>query len=152
MTPRILTDSDKKISKDIYFIPVKKDGTPLLDTSNVTNMKFIFTECSNLMIIPLLDTNNAINMSYMFNLCSNLVTVPILNTSSVTNMNYMFNDCLSLSNESLNNILMIYKNAVKITDNKTLKYIIGLTSDQATICQGLSNYSAFIAAGWTTGY
>ena len=35
--------------------------------------------------------------------------------------------------------------------NKTLKYI-GLTSAQANKCKTLSNYSAFTAAGWTTGY
>lgn len=35
--------------------------------------------------------------------------------------------------------------------NKTLKYV-GLTSDQATTCTGLSNWAACEAAGWTTGY
>ena len=34
---------------------------------------------------------------------------------------------------------------------RTLKYI-GLTSAQATESTTLSNYSAFTAAGWTTGY
>ena len=66
-------------------------------------------------------------------------------------MNHMFDGCTSLSDESLNNILVICKNAVKITSNKTLKYI-GLTKKQANICQSLSNYQDFINAGWTTGY
>ncbi|MGN1301209.1 MAG: hypothetical protein ACI4U9_01605 [Clostridia bacterium] len=44
-------------------------------------------------------------------------------------------------------------NAVGITGSvyKTLKYL-GLTSTQATICTTLSNYQAFLDAGWTTGY
>ena len=42
-------------------------------------------------------------------------------------------------------------NATSYTGTKTLAYI-GLTSEQATKCQSLSNYSAFTAAGWTTGY
>jgi hypothetical protein len=66
-------------------------------------------------------------------------------------MRSMFYGCISLSDESLNNILAMCTNATKITSNKTLEYI-GLTSDQATRCQSLSNYSAFTAAGWTTGY
>ena len=124
---------------------------PLLDTSKVTTMQFMFNNCENLTTIPLLDTSNVGNMPYMFNNCTSLTTVPQLDTSSVINMNRIFNNCTSLSDESLNNILVMCKNAVKITSNKTLKYL-GLTSEQATKCTTLSNYSAFTAAGWTTGY
>ena len=199
MEPRVLTNSDKNITGNIYFIPVKKDGTPLLDTSKVTDMQwmfggctklttiplldtskvtdmsYMFDGCTNLTTIPLLDTSNATNMhamfancsslttipllntskdidmSQMFYNCTNLTTIPLLNTSKVTDMGLMFNGCTNLNNESLNNILAMCANAVKITSNKTLKYI-GLTEEQATICQGLSNYSAFTTAGWTTGY
>lgn len=61
-------------------------------------------------------------------------------------MGYMFDHCSSLSDESLNNIMKMCINAVKITSNKTLKYI-GLTSEQANKCKTLSNYSAFTSAG-----
>ena len=199
MEPRVLTNSDKNITGNIYFIPVKKDGTPLLDTSKVTDMQWMFGGCTKLTTIPLLDTSKVTDMSYMFggctklttiplldtsnatNMhamfancsslttipllntskdidmsqmfynCTNLTTIPLLNTSKVTDMGLMFNGCTNLNNESLNNILAMCANAVKITSNKTLKYI-GLTEEQATICQGLSNYSAFTTAGWTTGY
>ena len=124
---------------------------PLLDTSNVTNTSYMFSRCTSLTTIPLLDTSNVTNMYSMFSDCTNLTTIPLLDTSNVTNMNHMFDGCTSLSDESLNNILVICKNAVKITSNKTLKYI-GLTKKQANICQSLSNYQDFINAGWTTGY
>ena len=124
---------------------------PLLDTSNVTNMNNMFYGCSNLTSIPLLDTSNVTDMRSMFYGCSNLTSIPLLDTSNVTDMRSMFSRCSSLNNESLNNILAMCKNAAKITSNKTLKYI-GLTKEQANICKTLSNYSAFIAAGWTTGY
>ena len=126
---------------------------PLLDTSKVTNMYYMFASCTNLTTIPLLNTSNVINMNAMFNNCKNLTTIPLLDTSSVTNMNNMFKGCASLSDESLNNILAMGTNAVKITNSsyKTLKYI-GLTSKQATKCTTLSNYQAFLDAGWTTGY
>ena len=175
MEPRVLTNSDKNITGNIYFIPVKKDGTPLLDTSKVTDMQWMFGGCTKLTTIPLLDTSKVTDMSYMFDGCTNLTTIPLLDTSNATNMHAMFANCSSLTtipllntskdidmsqmfynctnlnNESLNNILAMCANAVKITSNKTLKYI-GLTEEQATICQGLSNYSAFTTAGWTTGY
>ena len=199
MQPRILTDQDKDIDNNIRIIPSKTDGTPLLDTSNVTKMNHMFSSCFNLTTIPLLDTSNVTdmvsifngctsltsvsqldtsnvtNMDYMFYDCKSLTTIPLLDTSSatdtsymfgnctsltsvpqfdtsnVTNMRSMFNNCSSLNNESLNNILAMCANAVKITSNKTLKYI-GLTEEQAQICTTLSNYQAFTNAGWTTGY
>ena len=123
---------------------------PLLNTSNVTDMSSMFNSCTNLTTIPLLDTSNVTDTRYMFQYCSNLTTIPLLNTSNVTDMSSMFSDCPNLSDESLNNILAMCTNAVKVT-NKTLSRI-GLTRDQATKCTTLSNYSAFTAAGWTTGY
>ena len=199
LTPRVLTNTDKDIDKNIYFIPTKTDGTILLDTSNVTNMYtmfsvcknlteipllntsnatnmnsmfsgctnlttipqlntsnatnmgYMFSGCTNLTEIPLLDTSNVTNMGYMFRGCTNLTTIPQLNTSKATNMGYMFSGCSSLSDNSLNNVLAMCTNATAYTGTKTLKNI-GLTSDQATKCAALSNYSAFTAAGWTTGY
>lgn len=123
---------------------------PLLDTSKVTSFASMFSSCVNLVSIPLLNTSRATTMVYMFWNCQNLISIPLLNTSAVTNMQKMFNGCSLLSNETLNNILAMCANSV-VTSNKTLKYI-GLTSAQATICQSLSNYQAFINAGWTTGY
>ena len=199
LTPRVLTDNDKNIDTGIFIIPAKSDGTPLLDTSNVTgmygmfaycrsltsiplldtsgvtymygmfnscsnltsipllntsnvtNMGSMFDNCSNLTSIPLLDTSNVTGMGSMFAYCKSLTSIPLLNTSNVTDMYGMFNSCSSLNNESLNNILAMCTNAVKITSNKTLKRI-GLTEEQANICKTLSNYQDFVNAGWTTGY
>ena len=137
--------------ESMFFNCTNLTAIPLLDTSNVTNMQWMFDGCTNLTVIPLLNTSKVTSMHYMIANCSNLTTIPQLDTSSVTDMGLMFNGCTNLNNESLNNILAMCANAVKITSNKTLKYI-GLTEEQATICQGLSNYSAFTTAGWTTGY
>lgn len=103
--------------------------------------------------IPLLDTSSATNMNSMFNGCSNLTEIPLLNTSNVTTMNTMFGGCSNLSENSLNNILQMCINAVSYTgvNTKTLNYI-GLSEEQATKCTTLSNYQAFLDAGWTTGY
>lgn len=124
---------------------------PLLNFSKCTNMNEIFRQCISLVEIPLLDISNVTIFSNAFYGCINLVTVPELNTTSLNNMKYAFKDCPSLSDESLNNILAMCTNAENYTHTKTL-LDIGLTSEQATTCTTLSNYSAFVAAGWTTGY
>jgi len=97
MEPRILTDNDKTINKNIYCIPVKRDGTPLLDTSSVTNMHAMFQDCSKLTTIPLLNTSKVTDMHYMFNDCTNLTTIPLLDTSRVIDISWMFNDCTNLT-------------------------------------------------------
>ena len=148
---------------------------PLVDTSNVTNMEFMFTSCSNLTTVPLLDTSNVTearsmftncprlfsipllnirnvtDVRLMFNSCTSLVDVPLFDISSVTNIYNMFSSCPNLSNKSLNNILAMCTSAISYTRTKTLKEI-GLSETQATTCQTLSNYQAFLDAGWTTGY
>ena len=199
MEPRVLTDDDKEINKNIYIIPTNKDGDILLDLSSLTNARDLFSGCTNLKVIPLLNTSSITNMLYMFNICTSLLTISLINTSNVTTMGNMFSQCYSLTNiplldtnnvtnmnnmfrnckslisvpilntanvtdmgemfiycdslsdETLNNILQMCINAIKITENKTLKYV-GLSNEQATKCTTLSNYEAFTTAGWTTGY
>ena len=72
-------------------------GIPYFDTSNVTNMVFMFGFCSSLTTIPLLDTSSVTNMNNIFNHCTSLTTIPQLNTSNVTSMTNMFNSCTSLT-------------------------------------------------------
>lgn len=129
-------------------------AVPMLNTNNVTNMNAMFEYCENLTTVPQLNTSNVTNMYYMFYNCQNLTIVPQLNTSNVTNMESMFENCNSLSDESLNNILAMCANATAYISqgtNMTLRFI-GLSSGKATKCTTLSNYQAFIDAGWTTGY
>lgn len=121
--------------------------------NNIINMYNIFSGCYQLEEIDFsnVDTSNVTDMSSMFYNCSALTSIPQLNTSKVTSMSSMFQGCTHLTNESLNNILAMCANATSYAGTKTLNYI-GLTSAQATTCQGLSNYQAFLDAGWTIGY
>ena len=153
MTPLVASNNNKRagLSSDIVLVPCKSDGIPLLDTSSVTNMDNMFQDCKNLIEVSSLNTSNVTTMHYMFKDCTSLTTISQLDTSNVTNMSAMFSNCTSLSNESLNNVLAMCTNATSYTGTKTLKYI-GINATQATTCQSLSNYSAFTAAGWTTGY
>lgn len=72
-----------------------------LDTSNVTNMSFMFDYCSSLTTLDLshFDTSNVTNTNAMFSGCRNLTTLDLshFDTSNVTEMRYMFNDCRNLT-------------------------------------------------------
>lgn len=96
LSPRILTNQDKTITKDIRFIPSKSDGTSLLDTSNVTDMGSLFEGCKNLIGLSAINTNNATTMFRMFKDCISLITIPQLNTSNVTVFQETFMNCHNL--------------------------------------------------------
>ena len=70
---------------------------PLFDTSNVTNMLYMFNCCLNLTTVPLFDTSKVKDMNSMFNKCEKLTTVPLFDTSNVINMYCMFFVCLNLT-------------------------------------------------------
>jgi len=121
-------------------------------TGLVTNLNNTFFGCSSLTQAPYINTSSATSMYWTFYSCNNLTTIPQYDTSRMTRLQNTFYGCPNLSNESLNNILAMCINS-NITNTSYKKLSdLGLTSAQATICQGLSNYQDFINAGWTTGY
>jgi len=63
---------------------------PYFNTTNVTVMTNMFTDCYNLEEIPLLDTSNVTIMESMFQSCISLTSVPLFNTANVTIMTGMF--------------------------------------------------------------
>ena len=78
-----------------------------LNTEQVTNMSYMFSDCSALTSLDLSNFNTAKvrDMSYMFYRCSALTSLDLskFNTAIVTNMSYMFNDCSALSSLDLSN-------------------------------------------------
>mgnify|MGYP003297294972 CR=1 FL=1 len=71
---------------------------PMLDTSAVVNMTSVFDGCASLSCIPLFDTSKVTNMRAAFQGCYVLENLPMLDTSNVTDMGGMFNICYSLKN------------------------------------------------------
>lgn len=73
----------------------------ILDTSNMTTMKDLFKNCTQLNSIECSDwdTSNVTDMSYMFSNCQSLTSLDVsnFNTSKVTTMQYIFYDCQSLT-------------------------------------------------------
>lgn len=150
-----LVDTSNITTMNYAFSGSNLGSIALINTSNVVSINNTFRGCNNLIEVPLINTGKVVDFTQCFAACPNLREVPVLDTSSVTtfSFNNVFQNCPTLSNESLNNILQMCINAVKVTSAsyKNLKKV-GLSSAQATICQGLSNYQAFLNAGWTTGY
>ena len=81
-----------------------------IDTSKVTNMYSMFSNCSSLTSLDLstFDTSKVTAMGHMFSDCSGLASLDLsnFNTQSVTNMSWMFGGytgCKSLKELNLNN-------------------------------------------------
>lgn len=129
---------------------------PLVDTSNVTTMSNTFKGCSGLKQIPLLNTEHVTSVTSLFENCTLLEDVPVLNFSSVTanaSVNYLFAGCVSLTDESLDNILLICIGMTSYGGTKTLVKIgIKSANYPASKIEALPHYQDFINAGWTTGY
>ena len=148
MEPRVLTDTDKTIDRNIFIVPTKSDGVPLLDTSNVTNMNNMFSNCGNLTTIPQLNTSKVTNMSGMFNNCTNLTTMPQLDTSKVTNMRNIFQGCTSLTDiplldtSKVTNMEYMFSNCTNLTtipqlDTSSVTYVSYMFKN----CPNLTNES-----------
>ena len=77
------------------------------NTSNVTNMERMFFRCSKLTSLNVsnFNTANVTNMSTMFCSCSGLTSLNLsnFNTSNVTNMGDMFESCSGLTSLNLSN-------------------------------------------------
>lgn len=83
------------------------EGLQYINTSNITDMSNMFSDCASLISIDLSNfiTSNVTNMGRMFNNCSSLTDLDVrnFNTSNVTNMEGMFRGCRSLTSLDISN-------------------------------------------------
>lgn len=96
-------NSDNKSIRNIKSIKFSKN----IDTSNVTDMNYMFNACYTLTDLDIsgFNTSNVTNMNYMFSYCSSLTELDLSNfdTSDVTSMYWMFEGCKSLTSIDLSN-------------------------------------------------
>ena len=82
-------------------------GLNFVNTSNMTNMSYMFQNCSKLTSLNLSgwDTSNVTNMNGMFYDCTGLTSLDVsnFNTSKVTDMSAMFRSCKVLTSLNLSN-------------------------------------------------
>ena len=82
-------------------------GMEYLNTSQVTDMSWMFTDCEKLASLDVSHFNTAkvTNMSYMFRACKLLTSLDVssFNTSKVTDMESMFASCSGLTSLNVSN-------------------------------------------------
>ena len=71
------------------------------NTTGITNMKSMFSNCDSLTSVQLFNTSSVTTMQNMFSRCSSLTSVPLFDTSSVTNMNSAFAYCRNVESGAL---------------------------------------------------
>jgi len=90
-------------------------GMAYLNTSEVTNMSYMFALCGELKNLDLsnFNTTKVTNMSYMFYECKALTSLDVsgFNTAKVTTMKSMFSDCYVLTSLDVSGF-----NTAKVTD------------------------------------
>lgn len=131
------------------------EGNIKINVNNLTSVMDMFADCKLITSVEYFPTT-ANMFTELFDGCINLVEIPELNTANAawSGMINPFRNCPKLSDNSLNNILAMCTKATAIAEAKTYANLksTGLSQEQAAKCQTLSNWDAFVAAGWTTGY
>ena len=96
-------------------------GLEYLNTEKVTNMSYMFFNCSSLTSLDVTHFNTAkvTNMNRMFGYCSSLTSLDVthFNTAKVTNMNRMFECCSSLTS-----LDVTYFNTANVTGMNNMFY------------------------------
>ena len=91
------------------------EGIANLNTDDVTDMGYMFSNCSSLTTLDVsnFNTDDVTSMGYMFNGCSSLTTLDVsnFNTENVTDMEEMFIHCSSLTTLDVSNF-----NTANVTD------------------------------------
>ena len=101
------------------------------NTSNVTDMRYIFSECSSLTSLDLssFNTSNVTDMSWMFDGCSFLTaTINIMN-AGVTNYSGMFKNAATSNGAQI--IVNYIADASALVDN-----MIATKSDTSNVVKG----------------
>lgn len=123
------------------------------NTSNVTDMNYMFWACNSLINIDVssFNTGNVTNMSYMFNNCQNLENLDLssFNTSKVTNMEAMFSygyglSSLDLSNfntSSVTNMMWMFSDCHNLTSLDLSGFDMSNVTIKIYMCEHLSTTS-----------
>ena len=136
-------------------------GIEYLNTSEVTNMVYMFIDCNQLTSIDVshFNTSQVTNMWAMFAGCSSLTSLDLssFNTSQVTVMSYLFNRCNNLrtiyvgngwSTAAVTNSIDMFKNCTSLAGGQGTTYNASNPTDMtyAHIDGGTSNPGYLTAA------
>ena len=136
-------------------------GMEYLNTSEVTNMVFMFDACIKLSSLDLshFNTSKVTNMASMFNFCTGLTSLDVshFNTSKVINMNHMFSGCigltsLDLSSFNTSNVTMMSSMFYNCTNLRTIYVGNGWSTAAVTGSTEMFNYCYNLVGGKGTTY
>lgn len=131
-------------------------GTLSSNTQTLTNN--MFEGCTSLVSVPnTLSFPKSTSCNSMFKSCTNLVNVPVFEicteATRTTNYGGMFQECPNLSDESLDNILiMMYNittNGYGVQGGKDFARLFSSGYGYNTRIQNCSKYNDLINLGWT---
>lgn len=116
--------------------------------TSVVTASETFKNCSSLVTAPTITNFDKITaMNGFFNGCTLLENIPIYDTSSITSWSSAFANCSSLTDTSLDNILVMCINATSYNGTKKLS-TLGVSNTYDTRIQALTHYQDFLDAGW----
>ena len=127
LTTVVIDDSIVPRSNDMSFIFSGLSNLTTItninniDTSAVTNMRNLFSDCSSLTSIDIssFNTANVATMSYMFSNCDNLTTINLgtFDTTALVSADSMFDSCTELTTINVSsNVRSIGTNALTSVD------------------------------------
>lgn len=116
--------------------------------SSVVTASETFRNCSSLITAPTITNFGSITaMNNFFNGCTLLENIPIYDTSAITSWSSAFANCNSLTDTSLDNILVMCINATSYNGTKKLS-TLGISNTYDTRIASLPHYNDFLTAGW----
>ena len=142
-----------------YFTAVDLSG---LDTSNYTDMSFMFQNCKSLTSLDFsnFDTSKVYDMSSMFSNCSSLTSLDLSNwnTREFYNMCYMFSGCSSLTSLDLSNfdtsnagvMYSLFENCSSLTSLDLSNWNTSKVIDMGTMFSGCSSLTSLDLSSFDT--
>ena len=134
----------------------------VLDTSEVTNMYYMFCDCSSLTSIDVsnFDTSNVTDMGGMFDGCRGLTNLGVskFDTSNVTDMGKMFDDCRGLTNLDVSNfdtsqvtdMSSMFASCSSLTSLDVSKFDTSQVTDMSAMFGGCSGLTSLDVSNFDT--
>ena len=133
-------------------------GLEYLNTEKVTDMSYMFLNCSKLTSLDVtkFNTGNVTDMGYMFYNCSALTSLDVtnFNTMNVTNMRFMFYGCSSLTSldvtkfntEKVTNMNRMFSNCSSLTSLNLTKFNTAEVTDMRQMFNECSTLTTIYAS------
>ena len=145
--------------KLISIIGIKEN----LNTSEVTNMRWMFSACENLTSLDVsgFKTDNVTNMSYMFYGCENLTSLDVsgFKTDNVTDMYGMFYGCKNLTSldvsgfktDNVTDMGWMFSGCENLTSLDVSNFNTNNVNDMGSMFRYCENLKTiYVGAGWNT--